>query len=64
MDKKKKININSQTQSQETISFSSDQKASEVNLLTKDDTLIFLDRVILTDKMEEKSTKGKKKESG
>lgn len=63
MDKKKKININSQTQSQETFYVSSEQKATEANMLTSDDFLIFLDKVILTDKTEEKSAKGKKKTS-
>ncbi|MFN8404123.1 MAG: hypothetical protein U0V48_11290 [Anaerolineales bacterium] len=63
MDKKKKININLKL-NRKRLFLSVQTRVSDINLLTKDDTLIFLDRVILTDKMEEKSTKGKKKESG
>lgn len=65
MDNKKKINIDSQTQAQETFYISSEQKATEATeeLFTKDEFLTFIDKVSLTDSLKEESTKRKKKTS-
>jgi hypothetical protein len=65
MDKKRKVKIDSQTQSQEAYSVDFEQKATAAteNIFTKDDFLGFLDKVILTDKTEEKSATGRKKAS-
>jgi len=66
MDKKKKINVYSQTESQEIYFVDPEQKATQATeeLFTKDDFLAVFDKDILTDMKEEKSAKGKKKNIG
>ena len=65
MEKKRKIIINSHSQSQESYFVEAEMKttAATENVFTKDDLFTIFDGVILTDKTEEKSAKGTKKTS-